>query len=861
MSLRVKLVLVVILTILGAQALSTLGVSWLVLRQNDENAQGAIAEDVRLVRDKIEALQNDCREKVLRFAQNPSTLAGMKYLFTMRNERNFGAHKFILDRPKEEMAAQLHALMLSGAFDGVEVYDADEHKIIALNHKGDNIEIAIASINEVGAPFYKYLRLHKDQELHNRWEEGPIPRPVFSADRDAVLESAQWFRAVGNELALAGAESFPVRRQDTPDLADLPQSFGFVFYYKILDQGFVKRLSDATDIDISLFIGAKLTHGTLPELKELPLEWAAYVEKFTSEGDIPPLEIREIGARDYYQQLLPLRSRKGVAGAIVLNLSRQDTLRKANDSILMLVAVMAVCLALATPLAMSRAKLFSRRIDAILAAVRSIAAGNLHQRAPTSTNATPDELDSLAQAINHMAEDLLTSIDRHRDSAANYQELFDNAPEGVVLSTPDGKILAINHAGQRLLGYEDDEALDDKQAGDFYRRPEDREAFLARMRTDGFADNFVTELVTRSGKPVLVSISSRPLHFEGQPVIQSTLRDVGERIRVEEALKRTREELEQRIEECNVALREANEELWAVKNLTDKTAQPSSESRTARRPKILSAHNAIASTLTPPLPPELCGKRCLVVDNHEESRTILAAMLESLGLAISELASAPEALEVVAVADVDLIVMDSSLPELDGIETTRIIRQILGRPIPIILLADHDNDDERHAATAAGVHAILAKPILLSSLSSAVYEALSPAVVAQAPKALAAPGPPSVTLPDALPGVAIKEALARLGLSHKSFRKILLGFRAQHLSLLAAIEAALAAGNLEELGLLAHSLKGSAANVGADALRYAALDLERAARQNASVADIAPLLPKVATELDRVLASIATLET
>lgn len=127
---------------------------------------------------------------------------------------------------------------------------------------------------------------------------------------------------------------------------------------------------------------------------------------------------------------------------------------------------------------------------------------------------------------------------------------------------------------------------------------------------------------------------------------------------------------------------------------------------------------------------EETGKKILVVDDNRDNRELVVKVLRKHGYRISEAADGEEALILAEKELPDLILMDISLPGLDGYETTRRL-QAMGpcRHIPVVALTAHAMKGDREKALAAGCRDYITKPINIRELP------------AQIARNLAAPGP------------------------------------------------------------------------------------------------------------------------
>ncbi len=112
----------------------------------------------------------------------------------------------------------------------------------------------------------------------------------------------------------------------------------------------------------------------------------------------------------------------------------------------------------------------------------------------------------------------------------------------------------------------------------------------------------------------------------------------------------------------------------------------------------------------------------LVTDDLPEQRAIVVRFLAPLGFLIEEAGSGPEALRWLGTHTADAIIMDISMPEMDGYETSRLIRERQLSAAPIVLLSANAFADDRERATMIGCDDYLIKPLqvplLLDKLAS-----------------------------------------------------------------------------------------------------------------------------------------------
>ena len=106
-------------------------------------------------------------------------------------------------------------------------------------------------------------------------------------------------------------------------------------------------------------------------------------------------------------------------------------------------------------------------------------------------------------------------------------------------------------------------------------------------------------------------------------------------------------------------------------------------------------------------------RRCILcVDDNEEIRLMLCALLQAEGYRAVGAASGPGAVVTARAEDPDLILMDLGLPGFDGFTATRFIREEVElRDIPVVIVSAYDTLELRNEAIAAGCTGYIVKPI------------------------------------------------------------------------------------------------------------------------------------------------------
>jgi two-component system, sensor histidine kinase and response regulator len=317
--------------------------------------------------------------------------------------------------------------------------------------------------------------------------------------------------------------------------------------------------------------------------------------------------------------------------------------------------------------------------------------------------------------------------------------------------------------------------------------------------------------------------------------------------------------------------------------------------------------------------PQLTGHVLLVEDNPI-NQAVARAMLTKMGLQVQVADHGALGLQQVTEFDFDLVLMDCQMPVMDGYQATAAIRALpneRGAALPIVALTANALQGDEQICRQAGMDGFLAKPYTLASLHATVSHWLQPGVMpaqAAAPTAQAlaaaahssaaqvaarphtvALGPGLVALPcGAAPvtlpcGAAPVAALASVApaatpaaevLSQEAaainmqaievlrelddsqtdelVQELVASFVSSAPESLAQVVAAAHAGDAKRVGQLAHSLKSSAANLGAQCLAVCYRELEQCGREN-RVADALTKLSLTEFEQQRALAQLQQL--
>ena len=213
----------------------------------------------------------------------------------------------------------------------------------------------------------------------------------------------------------------------------------------------------------------------------------------------------------------------------------------------------------------------------------------------------------------------------------------------------------------------------------------------------------------------------------------------------------------------------------------------------------------------------------LLVEDDEVNQVVAETYLQRLGHRSRLVIDGRAAVAAAAESDFDLVLMDISLPGMDGLEATRRIRALEHperRRVPIIAMSAHVFRDEIERHLAAGMNAFLGKPFFPEQLAATIEAVLA----GRRPQATGA----RAATPELLAAGVLREDLAALGAERLA--RILAIFFEVAPRRVEELAAAGAAGHLATLRRLAHALRSAAAAVGLGRLTERAAELEAAAQ-------------------------------
>ena len=120
------------------------------------------------------------------------------------------------------------------------------------------------------------------------------------------------------------------------------------------------------------------------------------------------------------------------------------------------------------------------------------------------------------------------------------------------------------------------------------------------------------------------------------------------------------------------------------------------------------------------------GPRVLIIDDEEQMRRLLKVALNAHGYNTAQAVTGQDGLSLATLFRPELVILDMSLPDMDGIEVVKEIRQWSG--VPIIILSVREGDVDKIAALDAGADDYVTKPFSMGELLARIRTALRHAV-------------------------------------------------------------------------------------------------------------------------------------
>jgi PAS domain S-box-containing protein len=256
--------------------------------------------------------------------------------------------------------------------------------------------------------------------------------------------------------------------------------------------------------------------------------------------------------------------------------------------------------------------------------------------------------------------------------------------------------------------------------------------------------------------------------------------------------------------------------------------------------------------------PAAMALRLLVAEDNAVNRQLALALLAKLGYQADVVENGREALDAVEREAYDVVLMDVQMPELDGLEASRRIRDRFGSSGGPMIIATTANamEGDREECLEAGMDDYLSKPIHLDDLSRALARCRP---LARTGAQRTVPGGSGTGSRETLDHAALESLVSSLGGGDEGWRtvrELLDTFIEDAAAQIAILRDAIARGDAEEAQRAAHTLKSSSATFGANSFAELCRELETLGRREQF--DAAPeLLERAENEWERLQKALA----
>lgn len=229
--------------------------------------------------------------------------------------------------------------------------------------------------------------------------------------------------------------------------------------------------------------------------------------------------------------------------------------------------------------------------------------------------------------------------------------------------------------------------------------------------------------------------------------------------------------------------------------------------------------------------------RILIVDDNAVNLTVARGLLEPLNMQVDTAASAAQTIEIMHNNKYDLIFMDHMMPEVDGIETTHIIRRLMPEyaNIPIIALTANAIAGTRDMFIAEGMNDFVAKPIDTNDITAKLrkwlpQEKIIPLDEEEAKAKRAEDGKPRFRPVEEIDFLNVKEAMSLLN-TEELFWMVLEEYYAVIEKKADSIAHHKKQRDWMNFTIEVHALKSTSRQIGADELADLAAELEKAGKE------------------------------
>lgn len=250
----------------------------------------------------------------------------------------------------------------------------------------------------------------------------------------------------------------------------------------------------------------------------------------------------------------------------------------------------------------------------------------------------------------------------------------------------------------------------------------------------------------------------------------------------------------------------------------------------------------------------LVGRKILLAEDHELNQEVAMEILQGAGYDVDIAINGAIAVEMVKETGYDLVLMDMQMPEMDGIEATRLIRENAQfADLPIVAMTANAMESDRIRCLEAGMNDHAAKPFDPEALLATIAKWLPANGHADRPMNKLAAGAHPVPL---IPGLDWAGGLRRSLGKRDLYEKLLGKFVCGQEDTIEEIRRNMRKGDTVTAERLAHTLKGTAGMIGATSIQANAEQLEVLIRRKKTVEEWSELLDATEVEVRQLIAEL-----
>ncbi len=244
--------------------------------------------------------------------------------------------------------------------------------------------------------------------------------------------------------------------------------------------------------------------------------------------------------------------------------------------------------------------------------------------------------------------------------------------------------------------------------------------------------------------------------------------------------------------------------------------------------------------------------KVLLVEDNPINQQLAKKILESKGIIVMVANDGKEAVAMVSTADFDAILMDIQMPEMDGYEAARLIRQKYSI-LPIIAMTANVMTGDKEKCLQSSMNDYLPKPIDIKQLFNILAKWI-PNIHIELPNLK----PESAKLSNNLPGINIRDGLERLEHNHHLYIKLLQDFYKKYHDVATTVTSLLAEEKIADVIYIIHSIRGVSGNLSIEKLYEISTILESTLKTKNKVNS--ELLARFETSVIEVMDTISNLE-